>query len=742
MNSFKTILLLSAILFCTSLSAGAKGSWTNFTATNDIRDIDFQGPYVWCATAGGVVRWDSRDMSCRVFGPQDGLPDYLIRTIAAGADGTVLAGTAKDAARFDGTSWTRIPIKEEDKDYRLIYSLAAAPDSAIWCCGSFVTGISRWKNGVWEQFPGISGVGITVTPQGTVWAGSDVFLHRFDGDSWTKYPILPVHSDYSWRPAVGPNGDVWLAKPNLLYRFDGTDWLAYPLENTSFGSHGLACDREGVVWLGTTKGVYRFKDGFLPPYTEADGLPDDRVEAMRIAPDGTVWAGTLRGLARFDGEKWTVYRTDPMLTGDRGIDQVHVAPDGAVWMVGGLGLVRYDHGKWTEYTSKKDSLIYVASFGFSRATDGSFWVGSFYGISRFDGEKWTSYPMADEYPLYWNIPYVPTVSPDGSVWVAVPKGIRRYRNGEWTSFSAADGLPDAFADVIAIDQNGAVWLGNNGDIYRYNGISWQKHTLTDGKTPNRIERIIPASDGTVWVDAGAYYAFFRNKTWEVTPKKDTFKEDYVELIGEGPDGSIWARDGFTLYRYRDSVLEIMAYRMEFPNNHLAPHALKFAPDGSLWFGTGKGLMHWDGSAFTEYFMADGLAGEKVNSIDFSPDGAVWIGTDRGVSRFMPDTVVAVREKGESPAPFAITGNFPNPFNPSTTISFSLSAPGKVTLSVYDITGRKVRELISDRVYRPYGTYRIVWDGKDDKGMPASSGVYITHLRAGKHTASRRMVLVR
>ena len=85
-------------------------------------------------------------------------------------------------------------------------------------------------------------------------------------------------------------------------------------------------------------------------------------------------------------------------------------------------------------------------------------------------------------------------------------------------------------------------------------------------------------------------------------------------------------------------------------------------------------------------------------------------------------------------------NRPNPFNPSTTISFTLPSSGQTSLTVYDITGRKVRELLSGSL--PAGAHTAVWDGKDARGIAVSSGVYIARLSAGKFTATGKMLLVR
>ena len=93
----------------------------------------------------------------------------------------------------------------------------------------------------------------------------------------------------------------------------------------------------------------------------------------------------------------------------------------------------------------------------------------------------------------------------------------------------------------------------------------------------------------------------------------------------------------------------------------------------------------------------------------------------------------------APQVFALEQNYPNPFNPATTISFQVpeSAEGRIVLVVYDMLGRQVRSLM-DKQAEP-GYYSIQWDGLDDEGKIASSGVYLYRLKAGEFTATKKMI---
>jgi hypothetical protein len=96
--------------------------------------------------------------------------------------------------------------------------------------------------------------------------------------------------------------------------------------------------------------------------------------------------------------------------------------------------------------------------------------------------------------------------------------------------------------------------------------------------------------------------------------------------------------------------------------------------------------------------------------------------------------------GALPAAFAHRGNFPNPFNPMTRIAFDLPSAATVQVDIYDAKGRLVRRLLDAAM--PAGAHACLWDGCDDGGRGAASGVYYARVRAGDDRAVRPMTLVR
>jgi len=88
----------------------------------------------------------------------------------------------------------------------------------------------------------------------------------------------------------------------------------------------------------------------------------------------------------------------------------------------------------------------------------------------------------------------------------------------------------------------------------------------------------------------------------------------------------------------------------------------------------------------------------------------------------------------------LKANYPNPFNPTTSISFDVDAPSAVNIDVYNIKGQKVKTLV-DRFYE-IGSHTVQWNGTDETGHPVSSGIYFYKMTAGGYTATQKMLLLK
>ena len=200
---------------------------------------------------------------------------------------------------------------------------------------------------------------------------------------------------------------------------------------------------------------------------------------------------------------------------------------------------------------------------------------------------------------------------------------------------------------------------------------------------------------------------------------------------------------------------------DFANAAVALHSVDSAPAVVENRFTGNvTALRVDGPAVPDpirdnVFTESGLALENRSGVELDARGNYWgsddpdeiagqlsgeVVWDPFLAEEPPGTSIE-GGAGETPLAFALRDPWPNPFNGATSIAFDLPAASPVRLVVYDVLGRRVRTLREDPSAGP-GRFRVVWDGADDQGRPAASGVYLLRLTAGPDRASGRVVLLR
>jgi hypothetical protein len=145
---------------------------------------------------------------------------------------------------------------------------------------------------------------------------------------------------------------------------------------------------------------------------------------------------------------------------------------------------------------------------------------------------------------------------------------------------------------------------------------------------------------------------------------------------------------------------------------------------------------------------NGIALSQPDQTDFwvfnqyaGPKGSTQNGEDgrwkTRLGRFRIKTVTAVA----AAMPRATLGqNIPNPFNPSTMIRFTLTNTALTNLSIFDLAGKHVRTLVDE--VREKGNHEVAWDGRNERGTPVASGIYLYRLRTNGSDLSRKMLLLK
>jgi hypothetical protein len=139
------------------------------------------------------------------------------------------------------------------------------------------------------------------------------------------------------------------------------------------------------------------------------------------------------------------------------------------------------------------------------------------------------------------------------------------------------------------------------------------------------------------------------------------------------------------------------------------------------------------AASEHHFCRIEIDGDQLTLTAQTPAGVV-------VDTFTRSAPTAAEGSGDVAAAPVLRPAYPNPFNPETTIAFTLPADGEVSLDIYDLAGAKVRALFTGDL--PAGDHRLQWDGRADCGRAMSSGAYVYELRTGGRVRQGRVMLVR
>jgi len=145
---------------------------------------------------------------------------------------------------------------------------------------------------------------------------------------------------------------------------------------------------------------------------------------------------------------------------------------------------------------------------------------------------------------------------------------------------------------------------------------------------------------------------------------------------------------------------------------------------------------------TAFYDVDYI-GTPMHTGSFSVRGLIahFQGTAQITPRMLADfNPVSNTDEVQVPAQVALLGNYPNPFNPQTTIKFQMERPAPATLEIYNQKGQIVKSF--DIAQAQAGMNSLVWNGMDNNGSSVSSGVYFFRLKSGSYSSTKKMVLMK
>ena len=519
---------------------------------------------------------------------EQGLSNTTITVLRQSREGYLWLGTSSGLVRFDGHRFevfnrSNIPGLRSSR----IRTLLEDRHGALWV-GGFHSGLLRRVGHHWSEFSAEQGItsgnifAIHESPEGEVWVNDDGTILRFVDDrfepvdfSHPSCPPLRVE-----KIAFTGGGDVWSWGSELLVRHSGGQCVeVIPLaslggqgEPTRIASRHLIATRDGAVWLGsvdeilklsatlprtverrwwnrsvdafmedsngnlwigTSSGLMRYRDGVVESLTEREGLADNRVWALLEDREGALWLGTYDGLQRLRRGRIRTLSSKQGLRSDF-IWGVYRASDGSVLIGHRSGGDRLMGGV-IEPIPFADPQAESPLRCFLEDSKGRLWVGAESGPHLLvDGvlRPWSAAPAELAHRQITSF----YETPSQSLWMATRLGAFELTAEGQLSRAV---LPDRHVLAIHQDRRGDLWLGAEDGLYRLRGDELERFPTGDGPS-FWVRAIYEGEDGILWLGTvGHGLLRFDGRDFAGFDTRQGLSDDNVWRIFDDGQGQFW-----------------------------------------------------------------------------------------------------------------------------------------------------------------------------------------------------------
>jgi signal transduction histidine kinase/ligand-binding sensor domain-containing protein len=513
-----------------------------------------------------------KDGQMKVFSRSEELPKSEVFCLASDSEGRIWAGTLTGLALFDGARWIEIGSDWNLTNQR-IWSMFTDRDGTFWVAtGDTIAYLPRGSKSF--QQTGIRTVGVPQITQDK------------DGRLWMTEWEKPVRPMPVANEIAANDTEIQIKAYKLHFDRDGSLWM--------IGSFA-----EGIKRVRFPEKLEKRKlardSRELESFSSRDGLTDNTTGNILEDREGNIWVSSTKGLDRFSRGHLVALNLPPpyvrltLLAGE----------DGDIWVasVGRNPLLRISGEK----IIKESAPIKVSSF--YRDPKGIIWWGSDGGIWQQNKNRFEFFPQPiGSNDWFWEI--FPA-DESGGLWTGLGDyGLVHFKDGVWGNAEKPKDLPEEVPSSSFKDHLGRIWLGyNNGSVCLINGREIQSFSHNDGLDVGRI-KVIRGRGAQVWFGGETGLAVFHKGRFRtVASSGESFGS--VSGIVETADGAVWLNEihGIVCIPPEESrqFLDNPDYQITYrlynildgmpggPQMNWTVSTAIEALDGRIWFATDNGL---------------------------------------------------------------------------------------------------------------------------------------------------------
>lgn len=561
MTTFDGLVRFDGVQFKVFDKSNTSGLRTNrFTSLYEDKDGT-----LWAGTGdGGLTLY--RNGVFNSYTPADGMPSGQVFGFAHDLKGELLIGIGPGQFYLREGKFISAPPEYQAQDMKLYL----APSGARWTIAT--NAAKQVIDGRVTQYPMNLSFAYGVWPyedsQGNLWMGDQSGMYRLRAGQVTRYREKDgVPPRTLLRPyCEDDEGGVWFATGPVhlsgtgVARFKDGRFTVY-LKNSELSNLTIHCifkDREGTIWIGTSRGLHRLTKQIITGYSTASGLLNREVYPILQSRSGDIWIGSTRGLSRFtDG----LFKNTPLPERHNIVQALCEDDAGRLWIGIVDGLLCYENGKLKNLSSVVEGATVCTIL-----TDhlGNVWVGCERGLFKFNGER-----VAAHYTTKDGLPNddVRVIHEDrhGQLWTGASGSLAQLKDGQLITYTMAEGLSRNHIWSIYEDADGTFWIGTYDDgLTRFREGRFFNYRMEQGLFNNGVFQILEDRHGYFWISCN----------------KGIYRVSRQEL-NDFADGRI-SRINSVAYGKRDGMLDIECNGGRLPAGIIAR-------DGKFWFPTQEGV---------------------------------------------------------------------------------------------------------------------------------------------------------
>jgi signal transduction histidine kinase/ligand-binding sensor domain-containing protein len=576
-----------------------------------------QDGYLWIGTEAGLVRFDGVRFVPWAEPEGKHLPAPNIYSLLGAKDGSLWIGTGRGIAHWANNELTtypsvrgRINSIQEDQSGTIwmarsrltgqVGPLCGVEGSKIQCYGP-ADGLAC-SNGAQD---------VALDEQGNHWIGGSDALCRWKPDSSSTYlqKELKVTTGLIGVSAIAPGDDgiVWIGIPRPDKKFGlrqlmngvSRSYAVPGMDGATLAVVTLFLDRNKALWIGTeSQGIYRVYNGKADHFSSSDGLSSNSVQKFYQDREGNVWVVTSKGIDCFRDLRVATFSVREGLTADS-VGAVLGVRDGALWIGsrGGLDILRKST---SAKMTARDGLPGQNITSLLEDHAGRLWIGVDRDLAVYDHKQFRLIKRADGSPA--GVIVAMAEDADHDVWASYtrvagkPPGLLRIRD-----FEVMESIPlplGAGAPALAPDREAGIWLGlRPGGLERYRDGSFESFSTSRDSSQDAVSNLLVDTDGTVWGATDHGLVWWKGHKAATLNSKNGLPCDSVYALIKDNLGSLWlaTKCGFVTIpgaeiakwqKQTDGIVKVKTFDIF---DGAQPARTSFRPsvskslDGRLWF---------------------------------------------------------------------------------------------------------------------------------------------------------------